>query len=485
MNFRTSTFAGSNQALRFSQQYNASILKYQNQISSGVRLNRPSEDPVAFRQASSLTVRLQELRTESYTIVDSETKLNTSVSQLQETHNLLSRASNLAQQGVQATSASERNALAIEVEGLLTSLKHITKTKASGSYLYAGTRTDQVPFAFDSPEVEGGTLKVDYLGSEGNSRAYIGDSVSIDTFLAGDQIFSNPNRGDALLFGESGAKVGLGTDSLVGRATLQVRHTLTTYFGASGIAAGSSSAASDTAIDAAGENNLIVQDTSGTGDYGTIKFNGGETIAWTRTDTDLEVLDNNGRVIHVNMSAIAAGFNGVVDFESTGTLSVDGGLTQVAIDFSDSQTITDSTTGKQTHIDTRELKKTGDDFLEFPGTTDAFQTVYELIQDLRNTRGLDNQRLSESLNRRIGDLNRVADHVLEVMGRQSASLQVLDELEFRVEDLQIQVETQLNDLTSTDIPEAVLRLQNDQTLLEYTYAVTAQIASTSLINFLR
>ena len=82
-------------------------------------------------------------------------------------------------------------------------------------------------------------------------------------------------------------------------------------------------------------------------------------------------------------------------------------------------------------------------------------------------------------------MDRVADHVLEVMGRQSASLQVLDELEFRVQDLQIQVETELSDLTSTDIPEAVLRMQNDQTLLEYTYAVTAQIASTSLIDFLR
>jgi flagellar hook-associated protein 3 FlgL len=485
MNFRTSSFASSNQALRFAQQYNVNILKYQNQISSGVRLHRPSEDPVAFRQASSLNVRLQELRTESYTIVDSETKLNTSVSQLQETNNLLSRASILAQQGVQATSASERNALAIEVEGLLTSLKHIAKTTAAGSYLYAGTRTDQEPFGFDTPEVEGGTLKVDYLGSAGNSRAYIGDSISIDTFLAGDKIFGHSDRGEAVMYGESGAKVGLGTDSIVGRATLQARHTLTTYFGASGVAASASSAETDTAIDAAGENNLIVEDTSGTGDSGTIKFNGGESIAWTRADTDLEVLDNNGRVIHVDMSAITAGFNGAVDFESTGTLSVDGGLTEIAIDFTASQTVTDSTTGKQTHIDTRELAKTGDDFLEFPGTADAFQAVYELIQDLRNTRGLDNQRLSESLDRRIGDLNRVGDHVLEVMGRQSASLQVLDELDFRVEDLQIQVETQLSDLTSTDIPEAVLRMQNDQTLLEYTYAVTAQITSTSLIDFLR
>ena len=71
------------------------------------------------------------------------------------------------------------------------------------------------------------------------------------------------------------------------------------------------------------------------------------------------------------------------------------------------------------------------------------------------------------------------------MGRQSASLKTLDELDFRIQDLTLEVETQLNNLQTTDISDAVLRLQNDQSLLEYTYAVTAQIASTSLIDFLR
>jgi len=485
MQFRTTSFASSNQAIKFASQYNASILKYQQQISSGIKLHRPSDNPVSFRQVESYSVRLQELQTEAYAVVDTETKLNTSVSQLQQTNNLIVRAKILAQQGVQATGQGEREALAVELQGLMESLQDITRTKSAGSYLYAGARSDVEPFEFNGPVVPGGTLQVDYLGSSNHTRAYIGDAISFDTFYAGDKIFGNPDRQDALIYGQSGAKIGAGTDNIIGRATLQVRHALTTYLGASGIAASVSSPAGDTVIDPAGNNELIVRDTSGTGDSGTIELNRGKSINWSRTDTDLEVVGNDGRVIHVDMSSITPGFDGLVDFSSDGTLSVDGGLTQVPIDFSESQTIIDSTSDRHTHIDTRELNRAGDDYLDFPGTSDVFQIVYELTQDLHNTRGLDNAALAETIDHRLGELDRIGDHVLEVMGQQSASLQTLQELDFRIQDLQLEVESQLSEIQSTDIPTAVLRLQNDQSLLEFTYAITAQIASTSLIDFLR
>jgi flagellar hook-associated protein 3 len=485
MQFRTTSFSSSRQSIRFASQYNASIIKYQQQISSGIKIHRPSDDPISFRQIESFTVRLQELQTEAYAVVDTETKLNTSVSQLQQTHDLISRAKNLAQQGVQATGQSEREALAVELDGLMINLQNITRTKSAGSYLYAGARSDQEPFEFNDPGVPGGTLEVVYQGSSNQTRAYIGDAISFDTFYSGDQIFGDPDRQETRIMGTSGAKIGAGTDNMIGRATLQVRHSLTTFQGTSGIAPGASSPTGDTLIDPVGENTLIVRDTSGTGDSGTIELNQGEVVNWTRSDTDLKVTDNIGRMIHVDMSAISPGFDGVVDFSSDGTLSVDGGLTEVPIDFSASQTITDSVSGRQTHIDTRELNRTGDDYLDFPGTSDVFQVLYELSQDLRNSRGLDNVALADSIDQRFGELDRIGDHVLVVVAEQSASLQTLRELDFRIQDLQLEVETQLSEIQSTDIPTAVLRMQNDQALLEYTYAVSAQIASTSLIDFLR
>ncbi len=485
MNFRTTSFASSSQALRYSARYNANIIKFQKQISSGIRLERSSDDPIAFRQISSLSVRLQELNSEASTIDDSETKLNTSVSQLTQANTLLVRAKTLAQQGVQANSDSERTALAVEVEGILASLQNSTKTQVAGSFLYSGAKTDTEPYRFVDPQAAGGTLSVQYQGSTNNSRAYIGDAISVDTFWRADRIFADSDRGDAEIYGTTGAKIGQGTDSMVGRATLQVRHTLTSYAGTSGVAAGLGSVGGDTVLGSAGEHTLTIEDTSGTGDFGTVSLNGAAVIEWTSTDTNLRVVSNDGKEVFIDTSSISVGFSGTIDMTSEGTLSVDGGATTTAIDFSASQTIVDSTTGKQTHIDTRDIRSTGDDYLEFLGTSDVFQVLYELSQDLRGARDLSNTQLAESLDRRVGELDRLSDHVLEVLGEQAASLQTLGELDARVTDLQLETETRLSNLAATDIPATVLRLQNDQNLLEFTYAVTAQISSTNLLDFLR
>ena len=484
MVYRSTAFSIGAQSLRFVQRYNASILNYQNQLSSGLRIHRPSDDPIGFRQVTSFSARLQELRTEELSLKGAENKLNTGVSQLQEVNNLLSQAKVLTQQGISALTQSERNAIAVEVESLLASLQDITKTTAGGNFLFGGTRSDVPPYEFSDPRVTGGTLNVEYFGSYQNSRALVGESVIVDTFYAGNTVFADPNRGGTILFGSSGAALAAGTDNLIGRATLQVRHTSTTYLGSSGIAPGVSSVDGDTIIGPAGSYTLTINDTSGDGSAGTISLGGAE-VDWTNTDTDLELIGRNGQTIFVDMSAIAAGFSGTVDIVADGTLSVDGGLTTEPIDFSASQTIADSTSGRFVHIDSSKISSAGDDFLEFPGTADAFQVVFELVQDLRNTRNLDSEQLAAALDRRLGELANMSDHVLDVMGQQSASLQTLRQLEFRIQDLQLETETQLNNIQSTDIAETILRLQNDQSLLEYTYAITAEISSIGLIDFLR
>lgn len=485
MQFRTTSQINTNQAIRYITNHSATIVNYQRQISSGLKLHRSSDDPVAFHQVTTLTTQLKMLESDSYAIVDAETKLNTSVSTIQQAQSLLVKAKTLAQQGVQTTSDAERNALAVEVEGLLASMKDISKTQSAGSFLYSGSKSDIEPYSFGQPLVEGGPIRADYQGANDGSSAFIGTSVSIETFYRGTEIFGSGERGELLVLGDTGAKAGAGTDSIISRASLLVQHTLTTFSGTSGVSPGTSSASGNTVLGPAGANSVTIDDTSGTGDFGTVVLNNGEQFNWTRADVDLQVIGEDGREIYLDMSTISAGFSGSVSFASDGTLSVDGGLTSVAIDFSASQTVIDSTTGRQTHIDTTEVDRSGTDYLEYPGTSNVFQALHELAQDLRNTRGLDSQAFADALDRRLGEVGQLADNMLHVLGQQSASLQALDELEIRVQNLQLEVETQVNDFQATDIPEAVLRLQNEQSLLEFTYSVTAQIASTSLIDFLR
>ena len=485
MLFRTTSQTNTNQAIRFVANFNSNISKYQRQISSGVRLERASDDPVAFRQITTLSTQLQHLQSDVLAVNDTEAKLNMSVLNMQQSHDILVQAKSLAQQGVQANTPSARNAVAIEVESLLENMKNIASSQLGGSYLYSGVRADQPPYQFGDPQVEGGPLVADYQGASESSYAYIGTRVSIETFYAGEEVFENADRSEMLVYGETGAKNGAGTDSMVGRANLVVSHTLTTFDGTSGVLPGASSVDGDSVIGPSGDNQITVVDTSGTGAFGTVQLNGGETLSWSNTDVDLQVTGPSGRHVYLDMSSVIPGFSGTDGLTADGTISVDGGNTSLAIDFSASQTIVDSLSGGQTHIDTQEISRTGTDYLEFPGTANAFQVLHELAQDLRNSRDMSNADYANALDRRIGDLGEIADHVLVTMGRQSASLQSLKELEYRIEDLELEVETQLSDVKSTNIPETVLRLQNEQSLLEFTYSVTAQITSTSLLNFLR
>ncbi|HMP80517.1 MAG TPA: hypothetical protein PKD54_13765, partial [Pirellulaceae bacterium] len=84
MIYRTTGFIFQAQALEYTGKLTASIANYQKQISSGMRIHRPSDDPVAFRQAASLTARIDALTADSYAVQDAQSKLNASVSQLSE-----------------------------------------------------------------------------------------------------------------------------------------------------------------------------------------------------------------------------------------------------------------------------------------------------------------------------------------------------------------------------------------------------------------
>ena len=89
MNTRVPSFAFSQRAIRFSSLHTSSLLKYQEQISSGLRFQRSSDEPIAFRQVSSLTARLTELEADRSSIDQSTSVLNASVVQVQDVINVV------------------------------------------------------------------------------------------------------------------------------------------------------------------------------------------------------------------------------------------------------------------------------------------------------------------------------------------------------------------------------------------------------------
>ena len=417
-------------------------------------------------------------------IADATSRLNASVSELQEVHRLVSDASRLAQQGIQALSPAERSALATEAEGVLDRLKNVANTKFGQHYLFGGTRSGDQPFQFSEPSVAGRLSVTSYGGGLTNSQSVISPELAVDSLYNGNLIFDEAGRQPTILHSKTGITTSTGTDTMTGRAKLQVRHVLTQYATGSGVVAAANSPGNDTILGKLAAHKLTIKDTSGTGAFGTVSLNNGNEIAFDSSMSSLEVTGPGGEKVFIDTSGITAGFTGDVNITADGTLSVDGGKTTTAIDFTASQTITDSLSGKTVRLNTLALGRTGDDWLEFPGTTDVFETLDSLIRDLRGDRPIDSGALNASLGRTLSRLEQLGDRVLETIGIQSSSLAGLEQVQYRNEDLLFELEAEQSGLQSTDLARAIIDLQSEQLMQQYTYAVTSRIMSQSLLNFL-
>ncbi len=267
----------------------------------------------------------------------------------------------------------------------------------------------------------------------------------------------------------------MGTDSAIGRGTLVVKHTATDFDISSGLQPGASSA-QDTII---GKHQLTIDASAGT-----VSLDGGFAVAFTASDTDLQVTGPQGQTVHVDMSSLAAGV-GRVEITGHGTLSVDNGATEIAIDFSANQILIDAASGLVTNIDSSGITQVGVEQIEYAGTSDVFQTLIDLRDDLRNTRDLRGDDWQAAMQRRIGDLDRVHNHILELVGGQAAQLANLDSLQIRAEDHQLETLRIVSEIESVDIVEAALRLQEEQNALQFTYASSIGLMDTSILDFLR
>lgn len=462
-------------SIRFSQARMKNLSVLQEQISSGLRIARPSDDPGSISPLLANRATVNRIEIDMQNMQAARSKLNQSVSQLTSVTAALRRASDLALEGVQSLDI-ERETLANEVDGILNSILEAANASEGGRALYGGTDNDPRPFRVDLRDSDGRIQAVSYHGSDERARIVVGVSTSVDVNYVGGDVFRDDSRGNTVFVGETGAVPGAGTDSGLGQGQLELRHTATVFGGASGLQPGTSTA-QDTIL---GDHTLTIDAVQGT-----IRLDGGIAIDFTPGDTDVRVMTNGDLVVHVDTSTLAAGFIGNITVQGQGTLSTDLGATQIPIDFSDNQVVLNSVTGQVTNVDTRAVKKAGVEHVEYGGTTDVFQSLIELRNDLLNRRDLSPQEWTDAMDRRVEDVQRVYGFLLDVIGEQAVSLENLDAIEARSEDLQLELKISLADLEAADIAEAAVLLQSEQTALQFTYAATTRLMDTSLLDFLR
>jgi len=158
------------------------------QIASGERINVPSDDPAGaamlVRNASQTAEADQFLRSASGIageMQNADSALNSVVT-------ILQRAISLGVEGANGTvNASDRAALATEVQGIQSQLVSLANLSYQGNFVFAGTATQTAPYVLDPNSSSG----VKYVGNTGVNSVTVGDHLTIKTNMPGSQLFSS------------------------------------------------------------------------------------------------------------------------------------------------------------------------------------------------------------------------------------------------------------------------------------------------------
>ncbi len=478
MPFRVTPNVFVSQTIRAAQLHGSRMATLQSQASSGLRLLKPSDDPAGTRAIQGVRSALGRMDAELSNITAARQRLGVANSELLSAQEILTRVKEIAISSRQSIEPSERAAYASELKGLKERLLVIANTQHNGEYLFSGADSRQRPFT----QTADGSIV--YNGSSIRSATDVGRTFSVDVLYSGAEVFQARQRGATLYVGTTGATAGSGVDNAVGTDELLVVHTSTTYAAGSGVAAGTGSAAGDNIIGPPGAHKLTINDTSGTGASGTVSLNGGPPVAFTNADTNLAVIGPEGETVYIDTTAITAGFSGSVDITANGALSTDGGATLTPIDFSGNQQVTDSETGAVTNVNTVNVRRVGKESLDYTGTADLFTLMDQLRADLLNEQEVGSYTWHAAMDRRMGDIDRLQDHILDIVGQQGVSLENLDSLEARLTDLKLEQQKIATEIEGADMADVILRLQQEEMMLQYTLASSAQLFSQSLIDYL-
>lgn len=182
---RVSTNTLYDQGIRSMLQQQSSLLKLQQQLSSGKRIMTPSDDPIGAARAHELSQSLS-LNTQ---YADNR---NRAMDSLQQVESTLGNVTNVIQNirtmavaaGNPAFSDSERHMMAVELRGHFEELLGLANTKdEQGNYLFSGFKGNTQPF------VEQPAGVVTYQGDQGQRLIQVSGSRQLEVSETGEAVF--------------------------------------------------------------------------------------------------------------------------------------------------------------------------------------------------------------------------------------------------------------------------------------------------------
>jgi flagellar hook-associated protein 3 FlgL len=173
------------------------LYELQNQIASGYRLHRPSDDPIGVHQAMRLHEQISQNEQYTRNLENGLSRLSFTDNTLTQINDLITSLDMLAIQGDNTTNTTPDYAnLAVQAEEVIQQMVSQANAQYQGVFIFAGQWTSTMPF--EDVQEEGITTSVSLVPEGPLGEVYreigVGDQVAIN--IQGDQLFMPDGEGE-------------------------------------------------------------------------------------------------------------------------------------------------------------------------------------------------------------------------------------------------------------------------------------------------
>lgn len=154
----------------------------QNQLSSGQRITKPSDDPVGIENALRLKSTLSSVDQWKNNASQALSIMNSTDSTMNDMNSMLQRVRELTVQAANDTNTFEsRKAIGQEVDQLKNQLQMLANTQIGSKYIFGGTQTDQPPIA----------ASLTWQGNEQDIVYPVGSNLNMPISVNGKALFES------------------------------------------------------------------------------------------------------------------------------------------------------------------------------------------------------------------------------------------------------------------------------------------------------
>ncbi|MEK5230800.1 flagellar hook-associated protein FlgL [Lysinibacillus sp. FSL K6-0232] len=183
----TQSMLSSNMLRNLNTSY-SKMSKYQDMLTSGMKITRPSDDPVVAVKGMGYRVDLDRNAQYQRNLREANTWLDTTDEALDQVGSALKRVKELIVQAANDTNtADDRQKINAEMEQLREQLRDIANTRAGDNYIFSGTHTNE-PLYIDKTGPQNPAVST---GRDKSIEINVFDGISMNINTSGADLFEN------------------------------------------------------------------------------------------------------------------------------------------------------------------------------------------------------------------------------------------------------------------------------------------------------